>query len=112
MDEKIDKWVEEEEAKEKEQRKQRFEEKGYKEFAKLGIGETTLTVLPVLPRQQEGNFGLQNIYRVKIGKDEYDLGTKTGSPLNKILRNALKEAPKKIVVVKAGEGKSTRWSQK
>ena len=104
-------WLEQETAKVKERRNKALEERGYAEFYKFPQGETEVTVdVGVQPREKTGDFGLQTILRVTIDGKPYDIAVKD-MLYYKILKK-LEQGQTTMTIVRAGEGKQTRYSLK
>jgi hypothetical protein len=106
-------WIEERKAKADAERKAQLKEKGFAEFFKLPVGETTIEVMTdIEPREREGNFGTQCIFRIKVGKDTNDLSVALRSPLYRFLLDNLSKGKTKFTIVRTGEGKSTKYDIK
>jgi hypothetical protein len=94
-----------------EKRKQaRMKEKGYKDFYSFEEGETPFKLCPVIPRERQGNFGLQNVFRIEIEGKEYDFSVNVISPVFKSLVYELDglTAPKALRMTRVGVGQKTK----
>jgi len=93
------------------ERKEALKEKGYNQLFKIPKGETKLTVVYATPRILEGNFGNQRVFKIKVGKEDYDLALSEKSPLYRFVILSLGGAKKNIDVrvTRVGDGKNTRY---
>lgn len=96
------------------QKKQRevLRAKGRNPFFKFPEGETTITLMPDLPRENTGRFGEQLIFTIKVDGQLYDLPLRATSPLLRHFVQRISDKPVKLTVIRAGRDKSTRYSVK
>jgi hypothetical protein len=101
------------------ERARAMNERGMKDFYKFEEGTTEFILEPVIPRERDGNFGKQSIFRIKVGGTEYDWSINHKSPVyRQIIGDGLKDkgfllaAPVKAKLVKVGEGQKTRMTLK
>ena len=96
----------------KQKRREALKEQGKAEFLTPEEGVTIMTVdTTVALREMDGDFGKRTIFRVKIGKDEYDLPA-SYSLAAKILKVMTEDKTNKLQIIRVGEGKQTRYSAK
>ena len=94
-----------------EERRLRFEEKGYKPLWYPPVGETTIHVDPnIPPRTVETRRGTREVIRIYIEGEALDWMINPNSPVWRQILEGLCSNITKIKVVRAGEGKQTRMS--
>ena len=111
--EKSQAWIKERLDDANEARKKQLKEKGYAEFYKLPVGETTITLdLNTAPRDKSGDFGEQCIFRISVGKETYDFSISVKSPLYRSILETAEQGKTHMTIVRTGEGKNTRYTIK
>ena len=88
--------------------------KDYREFFKAPVGETHMTIKYQVPRNIETKYGARKIFRIIVDKTAYDFTVNEKSPLYRDLIHSLADAKGdvEIVLVRTGNGKSTRYNVK
>lgn len=112
MDKTLNDYLDEELNRIETERREAMSDKGYAPFAKLGVGETKLTLQPIIPRMIKGGFGDRKAFKITISGIEYDWAINPRSPMYRQLLVLLRTAPIEITVIKVGEGKNTRYDIK
>jgi hypothetical protein len=111
----LSEWLRSEEERLEQEQTQRLEEKGLEPYIKFEEGETVITLLKKMPKQDlpKGEYDTErNGFFVLEGKDEKIWGVNKNSPTYREVVQLLKSAPVKIRVIRAGTGKATRYSIK
>jgi hypothetical protein len=94
-------------------RKEALDKKGFKEFFTCPVGETTLEIkAEVEPREKDGDYGTQAIFRIVVDKTEKDFSVGLKSPLYRVILEALSKGKSKFTIVRTGEKKETRYTVK
>lgn len=100
-------------------RQKAMADRGMKDFYKFEEGTTEFLLEPTIPRERDGTFGKQSIFRIKVGGIEYDWSINHKSPVyRQIIGDGVKDkgfllqAPMKAKLVKVGEGQKTRMTLK
>ena len=84
---------------------------GKRPYLILSEGETTVTVdMQTPPREETGDFGKKLIFRVENNGKEHDLPCSMS--LAKKILYQLKDKNNPMTLIRAGEGKQTRYSVK
>lgn len=111
MSSKLKKWVDRTHLRLEKERKDFMDKKGYKEFFRPDIGETTVTLLPHIPRNiKSGQYGVREAFRIAVDGVELDWAVNPRSPVYRALVEHLEVAPVEFKLIRTGEGKSTRYS--
>ena len=93
-------------------RKAALKEQGKAEFLTLPEGVTTIHVdCTVALREMDGDFGKRKVFRITSDGEEYDLPA-SYSLAAKILKTMTAEKTTNVQIIRAGEGKQTRYSVK
>jgi len=106
------KWIETENQKLAEQRKQHMQDLGFTDLLRLPIGESTLIFQPEQPRTANTKYGERKIFKVEYDGKTYDFMINEKSPLYRAIIEQLADDNNTITIVRSGEGKSTRYSIK
>ena len=89
------------------------EKSGNKPFLALDVGETKVTLLPEIPAVRQSSYGKEQYCFVVEHEGVQKTWTVTiNSPLAIKVINKLLKAPTPVVIVRSGEGKSTRLDLK
>jgi len=72
-------------------------------------GENRFTILDKDVRDQDFGEGTRKIFRVKVNEEEKDWALNPRNPIYKQLINKLSEGKRSFVMLRAGEGKQTRY---
>lgn len=103
-------WANQEAGRIEQERKEYMKEKGYEDFYKLVKGENMIELdTSAVPRDWEGEFGLQKIFRIKVAGKPYDLPVKQTSPVYRMIVKALSENKTKLKILRSGEGPKTTY---
>jgi len=108
----ITQWKEKEKVRINELREKNIREQGGIPYLQLKEGENPITLLPVLPKVEDGNFGPQVIFQIKAFEKEYLLSTREGGTLHKELVDAISNEPVNVTIERWGTGKDTRYKIK
>ncbi len=94
------------------ERKAALKAEGKAEFLTIPEGVTIVNIdTTVAVREIDGDFGKRKIFRAKVKGDDYDLPV-SFSLAKKILKTMTEDKTTKIQIIRAGEGKQTRYSVK
>jgi hypothetical protein len=94
-------------------RKAVMAEKGYREFFSLPVGQTTMILHKSVPRITKGDYGERKVFRIHQDGKEYDFAINPRSPIYREVIKRLSATTEKsitLTIVRAGEGKQTRYS--
>ena len=106
----IKKFVQEELARMKAERKKYMEDECLTEFVAWEKGATSAVLLPKIPvYDPDGSFGPRYKFQVQLGENEYTWSVNPRSPMYRELISKLEEAPAGFVLIRTGDGKQTRY---
>jgi hypothetical protein len=94
------------------QRHDAMEKKGYKDFYTFEEGETAFILHPVIPREKQGMYGLQSVFRISVEGHEYDFSVNQKSPVFRQLIELMDNMTDalKLRITRVGVGKATKMT--
>jgi len=85
-------------------------DKDYKTFIKWPQAVTPFKLMAAIPRDHESFGKEKKVFRILIGKEEFDWPVNPRSPMYRELLEALLKAPIDLEMNRMGEGMQTRYS--
>ena len=103
-------WARAESARIEERRETAWQERGFKPFLKLPVGESAVEFADAPPRSSAKIPG-KAIFRVKLDGREYDLAVRESSTLYRELARSLSKGNRALRIVRTGTGRrDTQYS--
>ena len=110
-EEKVDDWWLEERRRIEEERRKAMAEKGLYPYLKLPEGISTVEFVPEIPRKRTNNFGKTVAdFHVRVDGQDYLWSVNVNSALYRQIVDMIANGIKVARVIRAGQGKSTRYS--